>query len=69
MSPQPRHGGLPNAVKEAIETPPSIEEIETTLRVLDFCVKARGETRVDEKTPLNDVVRTLKPAFAEPFSH
>lgn len=69
MSPQPTHGDLPNAVKEAVETPPSIEEIETTLRVLDFRVKARDENRVDGKTPLNDMVRTLKPAFAEPFSH
>ncbi|KAF7863823.1 hypothetical protein EAF04_006788 [Stromatinia cepivora] len=68
MSPQPRHGSLPSVIKEIAENVPSIEDIETTLKVLDFCVKSSGNICINGKTPLKDVVQALSQRLRNPFS-
>ncbi|KAA8575035.1 hypothetical protein EYC84_004256 [Monilinia fructicola] len=39
MSPQTRHGSPPDVPEKVTEKPPSMEDIETTLRTLDFFIK------------------------------
>ncbi|KAM0128895.1 hypothetical protein ACHAP3_008064 [Botrytis cinerea] len=68
MTPQSRHGSLPDALGGAAENPPSIEDVETTLRVLDFYVKSQDGSRIDGKTPLNSVVQVLNQRLRSPFS-
>ncbi|KAF7942184.1 hypothetical protein BELL_0008g00170 [Botrytis elliptica] len=68
MSPQSRHGSLPNALGGATQNPPSIEDVETTLRVLDFYVKSQDGIRIDGKTPLNNIVQVLNQRLRSPFS-
>ncbi|ESZ98099.1 hypothetical protein SBOR_1478 [Sclerotinia borealis F-4128] len=67
MSPQPRHESLPNAIEEVTESPPSIEDIETALRVLDFCVKSPDNIRLNGKTPFKDVMQALNQRLGSPF--
>ncbi|KAM0147830.1 hypothetical protein ACHAQE_010112 [Botrytis cinerea] len=67
MTPQSRHGSLPDALGGAAENPPSIEDVETTLRVLDFYVKSQDGSRIDGKTPLNSVVQVLNQRLRSPF--
>ncbi|RAL68229.1 hypothetical protein DID88_008932 [Monilinia fructigena] len=68
MSPQCRHGSLPDVIEEVVEKPPSMEDIETTLRVLDFCVKREHKIHIDGTTPLKDVVQVLNQRLRRPFS-
>ncbi|KAM0319821.1 hypothetical protein ACHAO8_000863 [Botrytis cinerea] len=68
MTPQSRHGSLPDALGGAAENPPSIEDVETTLRVLDFYFKSQDGSRIDGKTPLNSVVQVLNQRLRSPFS-
>ncbi|ATZ50118.1 hypothetical protein BCIN_05g04990 [Botrytis cinerea B05.10] len=68
MTPQSRHGSLPDALGGAAENPPSIEDVETALRVLDFYVKSQDGSRIDGKTPLNSVVQVLNQRLRSPFS-
>ncbi|KAB8304387.1 hypothetical protein EYC80_003791 [Monilinia laxa] len=68
MPPQSRHGSLPDVIEEIVEKPPSMEDIETALRVLDFCVKREHKIHVDGTTPLKDVVQVLNQRLRRPFS-
>ncbi|KAJ8066215.1 hypothetical protein OCU04_005300 [Sclerotinia nivalis] len=68
MSPQLRHGSLPNVIEKIAESVPSVEDIETTLKVLGFCVKSSEDICINEGTPLKDVVQALNQRLRNPFS-
>ncbi|APA09603.1 hypothetical protein SS1G_06243 [Sclerotinia sclerotiorum 1980 UF-70] len=68
MSPQPRHGSLPNVIEDIPECVPSVEDIETTLKVLGYCVKSSGDIGISGQTPIKDVVQVLNQRLRDPFS-
>ncbi|QSZ37678.1 hypothetical protein DSL72_008777 [Monilinia vaccinii-corymbosi] len=68
MSPQPRHGSLPDAIEVVAENPPSMEDIETTLRVLEFCIKSPSKICVGGKSRLKDVIQALNQRLRRPLS-
>ncbi|CAD6442046.1 41014952-3011-4eab-a4ca-024b558f3c24 [Sclerotinia trifoliorum] len=68
MSPQPRHGSLPNVIEDIPEVVPSVEDIETTLKVLGYFVKTSEDIGINGQTPLKDVVQVLNQRLREPFS-
>ncbi|PQE08520.1 short-chain dehydrogenase protein [Rutstroemia sp. NJR-2017a BBW] len=59
MAPPARHGNLPDAVDAHHDSPPSKGDIETALRVLDFCVRNPTISNMDGNAPLHCVVDDL----------
>ncbi|KAG4034988.1 hypothetical protein MFRU_002g03370 [Monilinia fructicola] len=69
MSPQTRHGSPPDVPEKVTEKPPSMEDIETTLRTLDFFIKSEHKIQADGTTPLKDVVQILNQHLRRQFSN
>lgn len=57
MTHKPRHEKLPTTKLE--EYNPSGEDIDTTLKVLDFCLKSKSVNSINLRTPLEDILLAL----------
>ncbi|KAM3065865.1 hypothetical protein ACMFMF_010794 [Clarireedia jacksonii] len=68
MAPQAGRGTLPDAVDTHGDGPPSKDDIETALRVLDFCVKNPTISNMNGNAPLHRVVDDLNNRLHRPVN-